>query len=92
MMSETLTVPHSWKLVANPPSLFRRYEFSSYAETREFLDHLALLSEETELFPDLGFGKSYVNVTIREARGGAPGPAELDYAARAATVAESAMP
>ena len=89
-MAETLTMPPGWKLVAHPPSLFRRYEFASYAETREFLDGLTLLSEETLLFPDLGFGKTYVNVTLR-ADGGAPSPADLDYAARAAALAEASL-
>jgi len=88
-MTETLTVPPGWKLVAHPPSLFRRYEFGSYPETREFLDALALLSEETSLFPDLGFGKTYVNATLRAADGGVPTDADLDYAARAEMLAKA---
>lgn len=88
-MSCTLDMPPGWKIVANPPSLFRRYEFGSYAETREFLDGLALLSEETGLFPDLGFAKTYVNITLRNPAGGAPGEAELAYARRAATLADA---
>ncbi len=86
-MSETLPLPAGWRPVAHPPSLFRRYEFASYAETREFLDGLMLLSEETQLYPDLGFGKTHVNVTIHGQGGQMPGPAEIDFAARAACLA-----
>jgi 4a-hydroxytetrahydrobiopterin dehydratase len=57
-MSETLPLPTGWKPVSHPPSLFCRYEFESYVRTREFLDGLMLLSEDTQLFPDLGFGKT----------------------------------
>lgn len=90
-MSCTLDLPEGWKTVANPPSLFRRYEFGSYAETREFLDRLALLSEETGLFPDLGFSRNYVNITIHAGRDGA-GEAELAYARQAAELAAAGLP
>ncbi len=86
-MSETLPLPAGWKPVSHPPSLFCRYEFASYAGTREFLDGLMLLSEETGLYPDLGFGKTHVNVTIHGRDGKMPGGAELEFAARAACLA-----
>jgi pterin-4a-carbinolamine dehydratase len=86
-MSGTLPLPTGWKPISNPPSLFCRYEFISYAETREFLDRLTLLSEETRLFPDLGFGKTYVNVTIHGSDGQMPGPQEVEFAGRAACLA-----
>jgi pterin-4a-carbinolamine dehydratase len=92
MMTETLAVPDGWKSVSSPPSLFRRYEFASYAETREFLDRLALLSEETGLYPDLGFGKTYANVTLRGAGTAMPSTPEIDYAGRANTMAQACLP
>ena len=74
-----------WEDVAHPPSLFRRYSFSSYRETRAFLDRLAELSAHTGLYPDLGLGTKHVNVTIH--RGGdADGAAVIDFAERAATL------
>lgn len=91
-MSETLPLPAGWRVVSHPPSLFRRYEFDSYAGTREFLDGLMLLSEETGLFPDLGFGKTHVNVTIHAKDGEMPGAAEVDFAARAARLATAGAP
>jgi pterin-4a-carbinolamine dehydratase len=91
-MTETLPLPTGWKPVSSPPSLFCRYEFASYAQMREFLDGLTLLSEETRLFPDLGFGKTYVNVTIHGIDGQMPGPAEVAFAARAACLAVAGAP
>jgi pterin-4a-carbinolamine dehydratase len=91
-MACTLELPDGWKAVASPPSLFRRYEFASYTETREFLDRLSLLSEETRIYPDLGFARTYVNVTLRGAAGAMPGPQEVEYACRAATMAVAGLP
>jgi 4a-hydroxytetrahydrobiopterin dehydratase len=47
-----------------PPTLSQRYEFENYAATRRFLDDVAKLSEQTQLYPNLSFGKNYVGVTI----------------------------
>jgi len=63
MISATLR-PEGWTKVERPASLFRRFEFASYSEARGFLDRLARLSEATGLYPDLSFGKTYVNVTV----------------------------
>ena len=79
-MSETLPPPEGWTLVAKPPSLFRRYTFAAYAETRTFLDRLAGLSEATGLYPDLGFGKTYVNLTIHGEGGAMPGALAVEFA------------
>ncbi len=91
-MPHTLELPDGWKPVMHPPSLFRRYEFASYAETREFLDRLSVLSEEMRLYPDLGFAKTFVNVTIHGTGGEMPAGAAIEYASRAATLAVAAMP
>jgi len=84
-MSSASAPPEGWTAVARPPSLFRRFEFPSYAQTRAFLDRLAGLSEETGLYPDLCFGPRHVNVTIPtgalEARDG-------EFARRAAALVE----
>ena len=42
----------------------RRLEFENYQATSAFLDGVNALSEELELYPDLGFASTYVNVTI----------------------------
>ncbi len=54
----------AWQVREKPPRLEGRFEFLDYAELREFLDRLAELSEREGLYPDIGFGKTYVNVTI----------------------------
>ena len=89
-MFATESLPEGWKSVQHPPSLFRRFQFASYGDTRAFLDRLASLSEETKLYPDLGFGPTHVNVTIYGADGRAPGSDEVDFAVRAGVLASSA--
>jgi pterin-4a-carbinolamine dehydratase len=86
-MAATSSVPEGWKSVEHPPSLFRRFQFASYRDTRAFLDRLAALSEETSLYPDLGFGPTHVNVTVYGADGKAPGDHEIDFATKAANLA-----
>ena len=54
-----------WQIKKRPLCLERRFEFKSYAETREFLEQLGDLSEEKKIFPDISFGRTYVNLTIR---------------------------
>lgn len=88
MAFATLSLPAGWKLVQHPPSLFRRFEFGSYAQTRAFLDGLAGLSERSGLFPDLGFGTTYVNATVHGVDGNAPGAAELEFATDASNLFE----
>ena len=41
-----------WTEVERPSSLYRRFEFADYSETRAFLNRLAGLSKETGLDPD----------------------------------------
>jgi pterin-4a-carbinolamine dehydratase len=86
-MVATLPLPEGWKSVQHPPSLFRRFQFASYRDTRAFLERLAALSEETGLYPDLGFGPTHVNVTVYGTDGNAPGNAETDFASRAGGLA-----
>lgn len=53
-----------WEERKRPVRLERRYEFQDYSTLRDFLDQAAELSEREDLYPDLGFGRDYVNVTI----------------------------
>ena len=79
--------PEGWTEVARPPSLYRRFEFAAYSETRVFLDRLAGLSKETGLYPDLSFARTYVNVTVYDADGAAVGAEARTFAARAEAIA-----
>ena len=53
-----------WQERIRPVRLERRYEFPDYQHLRDFLDRAATVSEREGLFPDMGFGRDYVNVTI----------------------------
>jgi pterin-4a-carbinolamine dehydratase len=58
-----------WQERHRPPRLEKRYEFNDYASLRDFLDRAAALSEREDLYPDMGFGRDYVNMTIHVAEG-----------------------
>ncbi len=58
-----------WQERHRPPRLEKRYEFANYASLRDFLDRAAALSEREGLYPDMGFGRDYVNMTIHVAEG-----------------------
>ena len=89
-MTATLALPEGWVSIQRPPSLFCRYQFESYQDARAFLDRLAALSHQEGLYPDLGFGKRHVNVTLYGAGGGMPGAAEIEFASRASSFAHPA--
>ena len=61
----------TWQERNRPVRLEKRYEFESYDALRTFLDEAADLSEQKNLFPDIGFGKTYANFTIHPAEGSA---------------------
>lgn len=58
-----------WQERKRPNRLERRYEFPDYATLRDFLDRAAELSEREGLYPDIGFGRDYVNMTIHAEEG-----------------------
>ena len=58
-----------WEERDRPLRLERRYEFQDYRTLRDFLDRAAELSEREGLYPDMGFGKDYVNITIHVKEG-----------------------
>ncbi len=72
-----------WEARAKPATLFRRFTFERYSETRVFLDGLAALSEEAGLHPDnINFASTYVNVTLESGDSSAMSEAELGLARR----------
>ena len=54
-----------WHERKRPVCLERRFEFESYNATRDFLDRLGDFSEAKQRFPDISFGRTYVNITLR---------------------------
>jgi len=53
-----------WQERKKPARLEQRYSFQDYSTLSDFLERAAELSEREDLFPDMGFGKDYVNITI----------------------------
>ena len=58
-----------WQERPRPARLEARYEFESYAALRDFLEGAAELSEREGIYPDMGFGRDYVNLTIHAEAG-----------------------
>lgn len=89
-MSEDPKVVEGWTRSERPANLHRRFTFTDYAGTREFLDRLAALSKETGCYPDIGFGKVYANVTVHAADGQAVAEPEFEFARRVNALAGGA--
>ena len=58
------TPVHGWRRRQRPVRLERRLEFADYEALRDFLDRVADLSEETGIYPNQSFGRTYVNLTL----------------------------
>lgn len=58
-----------WNERSRPNRLERRYNFADYASLRDFLDRAAHLFEKQGLYPDMGFGRDYLNITIHAEEG-----------------------
>ena len=54
-----------WRQKNRPECLEKRFEFASYEKNRDFLDALGDFCENLNRFPDISFGKTYANITIR---------------------------
>ena len=54
----------AWQARKRPARLERRVEFDDYEATRDFLDRMAEMSEREQCYPNLSFGRTYVNITL----------------------------
>jgi 4a-hydroxytetrahydrobiopterin dehydratase len=71
-----------WTQRHRPDRLERRIEFDDYERTRAFLERLRQLSEREGLYPDISFGRTYVNLTLRPEAEDVPlGATEAAFAA-----------
>ena len=63
-----------WKEKSRPARLEGRFEFDDYDQTRDFLEAAAAVSKEIGYYPDISFGRTYVNMTLHapEDAGGSP--------------------
>jgi pterin-4a-carbinolamine dehydratase len=55
---------HQWLERPRPARLERRMEFPDYESTRVFLERLGERSERAGIYPDISFGRTYVNLTL----------------------------
>lgn len=86
-MADATNIPAGWEARGKPQTLFRRFAFERYGQTRDFLDALAVLSEEAGLHPqNINFAATYVNVTLEAGESGELGEAELGLAQRINTL------
>jgi 4a-hydroxytetrahydrobiopterin dehydratase len=76
---------HQWNPRPKPHQvewLERRVEFDDYSSNRAFLDRLNEFCEARGRYPDISFGRTYVNITLRaETEGAAIGEADHAFAA-----------
>lgn len=77
-----------WDTRKLPPQMTRRFTFDSYAQTRQFLDDLADLSESNGNYPNLHFAKDFVTVTIAAPDDGPLNEAEAQFARQVTSLAD----
>jgi pterin-4a-carbinolamine dehydratase len=76
-------LPEGWEMRGKPPTLFRRFTFGNYTDTRTFLDALAELSEETGIHPQkINFGTTYASIMLEAEDGKELTQTEHDLATR----------
>ncbi len=73
-------LPDGWESRGSLPTLFRRFDFERYRQTRDFVDTLSALCEAQGVHPQsINFGSTYVNVTLDP---NAAGQADRELAVR----------
>ena len=70
-----------WTHRQRPERLEGRLVFSDYEATRLFLERLEQLSQQQSRYPDISFGRTYVNLTLAPvSEGDDPVVTEADHA------------
>jgi pterin-4a-carbinolamine dehydratase len=55
----------NWENRGKTQTLFRRFDFERYAQTRDFMDALSELAQADGVHPNnINFSSTYVNVTL----------------------------
>ena len=70
----------NWTLRERPERLEARVEFPDYEATRAFLEEAAEISSREDIYPDISFGRTYVNLTLHTPEGMSIGHAEERFA------------
>lgn len=57
--------PEGWESRGTQATLFRRFAFERYGQTRDFIDAVSALTQAGGVHPqNLNFGSTYANVTL----------------------------
>lgn len=57
--------PEGWESRGTQTTLFRRFAFERYGQTRDFIDAVSALTQASGIHPqNLNFGSTYANVTL----------------------------
>lgn len=66
-------LPQGWEARGREATLFRRFTFERYAQTRDFVDAVSALTQAEGRHPqNINFGPAYVNVTLDPTPAGEP--------------------
>lgn len=60
----------NWVERNRPARLERRFEFSGFEETRDFLDRASELAKSRDSYPDMSFSRTHVSITLYPQDGG----------------------
>lgn len=80
-MDSSPSLDPAWSQRQRPSRLERRLAFADYPKVRNFLEKLEHLCEQRQRYPDLSFGRTYVNLTLYPEQDAADvGNAEEEFA------------
>lgn len=71
----------SWKESRNGLSLEGKFVFEGYSSLRDFLDEVANVTEESDIHPNMSFGRDYASLVLY-AVGESLSESELEFAKR----------
>ena len=89
MSTSDLEEPANWRRRQRPLRLECRLEFEDYDATRDFLERSEVYSEQSGIYPNMSFGRTYVNLTLFAEEGSEEiTPEQFEFAERINAMAE----
>ena len=53
-----------WNVRESPLRIEKRFEFEQYSKISKFMEKIEKLCKETDIFPNISFGKNFVSLSI----------------------------
>ena len=53
-----------WNERESPLRIEKRFEFGAYSRISEFIEKIEKLCKETDIYPNISFGKNFVSISI----------------------------